>query len=299
MTGKTRIIVHDDLDGAAAGAVAVLMTDPPKEVVHCSYDTIDWHVTEVVYKSSAEDLIIIADICPGPDAMKRLNALPAKTILVDHHETRRDLVDMYDWAVYSSPDCGALGLYKELTRQGYVLFGADDKQKSDLEHFLSAVDAYDTWDLDSPDRTRGEWLNRLCGFFRARRFRRIIEQSFGSIEHLRMSLFELDDVILGNQTDYAAKAVDRVQIKRDGEGYRVGLVHAEQHRSEVGHAILGARSLEVDYVVVVDWMSDALSLRSSKVDVGKIAARWGGGGHGGAAGIPTVHQGYLDSLEDL
>lgn len=298
MKEMTWILVHDDLDGAAAGAVAVLMTDPPKEVTHCSYDTVDWYADELVYKSQPADLIVIADICPSDKSMARLNAIPTKKILVDHHESRRDTVAAYEWASYSDPDCGALGLYKELSRQGYELFGASEEDRKCFEHFLSAVNAYDTWLLDDPDRRRGEWLNRLCGFFGVEHFRRAIEQTHGSIEGIRFSPLDLDDILCASNRKYVKKQLDRVRLKRDGEGNRVGVVIAEQCRSELAHAIIDASS-DLDYVVVIDHYRDALSLRSDSVDVGAIASRWGGGGHKNAAGIVTVHQGFLDSLEDL
>lgn len=69
--------------------------------------------------------------------------------------------------------------------------------------------------------------------------------------------------------------------------YKAGIVFAEQYISELGNA-LAELNPELDFIAIVN-MSRVISYRTIKeeVNLGDIAAIFGGGGHAKAAGSPV------------
>src|SRR5690606_34691719 len=69
------------------------------------------------------------------------------------------------------------------------------------------------------------------------------------------------------------------------DDYHVGIVYAEQYKSELGNE-LAKSNPHLDFIIIIDIGSGAIGFRGihDHVDLGQIAKMFGGGGHPKASG---------------
>lgn len=288
---KVRQFTHGDLDGAAAAVVArYIFPVDDIEVTACQYgdgpDSIDANVSRFLKSvGSGEekaDLLLITDICPSEAVCEGIEILKDKFDKVkvqDHHGTTA-WAAKYDWMEHDAGNerCGA-----------QMLLDWGPASDNFIQSFVSAVDAYDRWKLDSQHRERGERLNMLYKFLGFHPF-----------------LKEFTDNFTADTDSWLANLMGTLENRLKGTIHAViknqmeGAVHVDKHKrryafltlmaphaSEIGHAVLD-QFPEVDYVVMAMPGIDAVSMRARDggVDVSEIAKANGGGGHAAAAGFP-------------
>lgn len=284
---KIQQFTHGDLDGAGCALVGYhTFTEDELVVTHCQYgsgsDSIDAQVTKFLEKSGSADALLITDICPSERVCERIEALKDSfewVLVQDHHGTTA-WASKYKWVEHEAQNkrCGARMLL-------------DWSKQSDgrMDNFVSAVDAYDRWQLDSVFRKRGEVLNTLYKFLGfdgfIKEFRNDIEaDETGWISNLvpvlEARLKEVIRTVIQNQMK------DAIHVDRNKNRYAF-LSLLSPHASEIGHAILD-KFPNVDYVAMALPGTDTISLRARTggVDVAEIAKAQGGGGHAAAAGFP-------------
>lgn len=149
---KRILITHDDLDGAGC-AILFRRRYPDIEIRYCNYDTID-EVSEELWNNRDEyDAIFFSDITPNEEyGMKMVG--DQKFTLIDHHITREYLKELSDHPniIYNTEICAT---YLSMI---YLFPGYESE-------FIYAIDAYDTWKLDSPYRDYGVDLNLLFNYY--------------------------------------------------------------------------------------------------------------------------------------
>lgn len=284
------LLTHSDLDGAGAAVLARLaFGDEKLEIKCCDYENIDKHIMECLDQGVTERLLIV-DISPQSEAVyNRLDAIhkekSLKITCLDHHKTSAALV-YHPWGLHDATSCGTGMFLAWLVQHDYL------DESDELSRFALAVWAYDTWQLGSKYRGRGESLHRLCDFMGLDRF---IATFVDSLDADTDMLIEELDVMLIDQEKRYVEEVIKTQLAKDnfisidsmGRGFTV--TYCDRHVSQVCHAILD-QFPKVLYAVNLDSTRNVGDLRSRKgeIDVSKIAKHLGGGGRSETAGFPML-----------
>lgn len=257
-------------------------------------------------KEKHGDIILwITDIAPSPEIMDALKVLHdldlfADLYVCDHHKTTDWMQnEQYDeFARWSDLRCGAWLAYDSAVGRGifesHVL----------LKEFVNAVDAYDTWKLDSEYRKRGEDLNTLFKFYDMDRFahRFSVDSTWDRGDEQQ----QIIEILADNRTKAVARSVESMKlagspIRKDKEGraYMYALNDGFALTSELGHTMLKEFE-DIDYAVILS-SNGVVSMRAREggVDVGAIAKQHGGGGHAGAAGFKIETRDLFDFLLGL
>lgn len=281
MATQYYVATHTDLDGTACEIVSRLLYEDPI-VVRAEADKT--RADEVVRKlieqrrNGSGGFIVIADICPSEEVLQELDE-EGGVFLFDHHVTAVGRCYKYSWAVIDQNRCGAKIMFEEESKR------LERKTDPDVLAFINAVDAYDRWQLGSPDRLLGENLNYLHRFIWWDRMIR------------RGPRVELDDrerwVVECFKEKIARDAERVIQIAQEGvdeEGHKFVAAVADVYTSDVAEAIAQGYP-EAEYIAVVNPMEKSVSLRTrngQKLDVSKIAKAHGGRGHPEAADFPLT-----------
>ena len=291
LMGFRRVMVtHRDLDGVACGIIGKAAY-PELEVFYENYDTVDKRLEEVL-KSLLDNkefgIVYITDLSPKQqhivDMLDKFNTGDARSVLLlDHHQTAKDRLKDYSWANFKTDCCGAMILFD------WLMGCTCAPRVQRFRVFIKLVNDYDMWHHNYPE---SRLLNYLLAAMGMELFiKRCLTRPADYIN-------ETDDLLIKIHMQklekYCKRSLETMVEHRDEYGYRVGVVFCENHyASEVGHYILSRADL--DYVAMIDMRRMSVSMRSKKVDIGKIAEAKGGGGHKLSAGynIQTQNVGGL------
>jgi len=270
------VITHTDLDGTGCEIVARQLYDNP--VIFRSeadQSLVDEAVRKAMFerRSYSGGFIVIADVCPSERMLEELDA-DGNVLLYDHHATVAGRCYRYPWAVIDQSRSAARLMYEEECRR------LSRMTEVETSAFVIAVDAYDRWQLASPNRLVGESLNLLHRFIGCERMVRrgpragLDDRERWAIECLREKI--------ARDTERVIRAAKR---GIDEKGNAFVAVIANIPTSDISDAMLQAFP-DVDYLLVLDPLYNSVSLRSRNptFDVSAIAKNRGGGGHVQAAG---------------
>lgn len=295
---KVFVFTHNDLDGVGSAIVvtkclSAQFNDICSIVQYHTYESIDPAIQKLLSdgKDHTQDMIYITDICPLEETCDLIdkNKDRFRNIrLLDHHKTR-SWVQKYSWAKYYSESCGAsialadFGVISKLSVCNVV---------QQLDTFVCAVNAWDSWLLASKHRARGEALNTLVGFLGREQFFDVFFKNPDADKEEKFSY--IVDVINRRKERYVSNVIrdqlNSARLHLDAHSCRFKVLFATDFISEIAHAALESPDgIDLDYVCVINPTSDSCSLRSramEKVDVSKIAKALHGGGHNNAAGFP-------------
>ena len=287
--GHLYIVTHTDLDGvgSAAAALASYGRSPGEAtIVYAEPYNIHEKLSDIIEYVDKGDIIVIADLGPNREsysaaieALASAASRGARVYWYDHHvwgEEEREAAEKAGVVLVVDRSTCATGVVAR-----YAPGHAGRDPPGFLAELERAVCAADLWRWDHPlapklfrvADARGEdreaWRNRLVAKF-----------SEGILwdDELEERLAEYVNLELANynkilSTAYVAQGACRV-------------VAAYKSRGPPSNSFIGA-SLQARFdadVAVIVRDNGAISLRSRRVNVQKIAVRLGGGGHPAAAG---------------
>jgi len=208
--------------------------------------------------------------------------------LIDHHKTSLWLND-YKWATVDTSKCATYLFYKYLI-DGYIykeyplnrIYNKDIL--SVLGNYLDFVELTNDYDLylkKNPLSSDMDMFYKVVGHD-------AYVNRFLDNPEVRFNLFEqlIIDHGYRKREEYINKVLATMIWTTDKNGNFVGFVIADKkYASYIGQKAFETTSC--DYITIIDPVNMEASLRSNgKVDVSKIAEKFGGGGHPNAAGFP-------------
>lgn len=207
--------------------------------------------------------------------------------LFDHHESNNYL-NKYKFAkvveeVNGFKECGTTLFFNYLINH----CNKEILYKPSIITFVELVRENDTWQFTDFKQEAND-LNALFSFYGRNTFIDIYTNFLEKQNDFYFSKTEL--IILQslnqNKKDYLESMKDKVIFKKINN-YQVGIVFAEQYRSELGNYLAKIYSDKTDFICIIN-MSRHISLRGIKNEfpVNKFAEFYGGGGHPLAAAIP-------------
>ncbi len=290
---KAKLFTHTDLDGVVSN---ILMCHYANHLglsystEMCSYDNVDKEIMGYIngYEYNPDDLIIITDICPSIKVIEKLESLPNKKILLDHHQSAEEAIKDhdYEWLIVNEGDSGAMISYKYLN-------GKSEEFDKILKNYQYLVLVTDLW--DSKSRVSEAYL----------KYKKEIYNTLALFSALGFNKFK--ERFLRNPsikfTEYEQGAVDAVErIKKatckgtylykfntdcEGSNLTYGLCFVGRFRSEIAEYQF-LSNLELNFLFLIDLNSSSGSLRrrdESLIDLAHLAEQFEGGGHPYASGF--------------
>lgn len=210
------------------------------------------------------------DICPKKDEVKRLLAANRSVTAIDHHISEKAIVMLTDRYSYA------------LDHSGAVLAWHYFHPGKPLPKLLCYVEDMDLWRLKMPHTEAVYAYLDLFNFgFRLwSRFAREFEKKAFEKKHVAIG-----KLILKHEQKLVERVVSTTAVPVEFLGIRTLAVNSSVLHSQIGHALY-AKKPPIGIVWYEREGQIKVSLRSNgAVDVAKLAEKFGGGGHKGAAGF--------------
>lgn len=235
------------------------------------------------------DEVIITDLAITKEVAKKIidSKYKDRFLLLDHHESNMYLND-YSFAtvieeINGFKECATTVLFKYLNDKypNKVLL------KNSVITFVELVRECDTWQFTDL-KSEATDLNNLFAFFGKDYFIDNYTTFLKNNNDFYFSKMELSVLKTLNQKrlEYLEFMEDKVIIKQI-QNYNIGVVFAEQYRSELGHFLAEKYIDKVDFIAIIN-MNYHISLRGIKdIKLNEFALKYGGGGHPYASGMPV------------
>ncbi|MEK7555299.1 MAG: DHHA1 domain-containing protein [Patescibacteria group bacterium] len=213
--------------------------------------------------------IYLVDFCYPISEMKTLKKEAASVTVIDHHITANSAIKIADNYLYKNSNSGSVLSWKYF------------HPKKSVPKLLLHIEDIDLWRFKLPF-TR-EIIEALESFDFDFRIWDKIAADINNSKKFKKYVMD-GKIILRYQKEilnYLLRQADKVKFN----GYEVLAVNSPVFNSELGH-LLSKKKSSFGVVWYRNNHSNIFSLRSDgKVDVSKIAKKYGGGGHKSAAGF--------------
>jgi len=292
---STKLITHADLDGAGCAVMVKKFLDPDADITYLDYDRIDEEVRRFI-KDPTHKHLILSDISPTFDVFEELGAARGAgaftCLLVDHHKSRSWLGAVpAGWIAF------------DMTVSATELMAKVGIASPEYTKLAQVVTAYDLWQKQSPLRVESESLNDLFFFLGRDEF---LSMACDDPQFYKTARFHYISDALAAQRERTVVGVVKKQLGDDPHVYtsREGhntylMVVASRFTSEIGNCILTDYP-HIGFAAIVNAQFNKVELRArvGEVDVSKIAAARGGGGHQAASGFPFPFANLLSAAAD-
>lgn len=290
---KPFIISHiKDVDGASPVILSNMAFG------HIDYQLVEVNeVDETVQKLIEDpeyqqyDMLYITDLSLSRETCEQLKEHPywsSRVRVFDHHASNL-FVDEYDFATVVDIDsdgvkqCGTTLYYQYLKKKYPEAFA----RNTVVEEYIELVRALDTWDWFAKNEVRAKQLGQLLDLYGVEKYIEIYTDKLKTLHHFYFSefeeqLLEIEEQRIANYVKKKQKEMWKMEI----DGHPIGVVFAENYRSELGNELAILYEQEVDFIVMIN-VNGGVSLRScnDKVDLGLFVQKYGGGGHKRASGM--------------
>ena len=232
--------------------------------------------------------IFIVDLGVNKECAEKINSSKYSDVfkIIDHHESNKFLNE-YKFAhvvdeVNGFKECGTSLFYNYLvdTYKNPVL------SKRSVITFVELVREKDTWQFTELEADAHN-LSSLFSFYGADEYVNVYTKFLKENDEFYFNKYELIALKSLNREreEYLEDKKDKV-IFRKINGYNVGIVFAERHRSTLGNYLARLYKEEADVICIIN-MNEHISLRGIKESkpVNKFAEFYGGGGHALSAGM--------------
>jgi len=257
---------HSDADGRCAGAIVYqsILAKENIEMIEVDYkDVIDINAIE------PGELIYIVDFSFKPNVMQEILKKTKVIIWIDHHKTAME----YDYgeALVGSRDNAASGC--ELTWR-YI-------NHSKLPEGVALIGDYDTWTFKYGDRTK--YFHIGIETHNTKPDSIFWEDLFKDNPKMIEDIIKEGITCDTYRTNLTAAYRKSFGFETEFAGYNCYALNLYK----LGSKAFGDKNKKYDICLsfVFDGNKWTVGLYSEKVDVGKLAQKYGGGGHTGAAGI--------------
>lgn len=279
---KDMIITHaKDVDGVSP----VILLQLIKRKVDFYLLEIE-EVEEKVPALLKEDLkdyeyIYVTDLSLGEELYEWIDQQPwkEKFHLFDHHISQQ-YASRYSFVTLDVNECATSLFYKYLKTNHLLL------QSPKIEQYVTHVFHLDLWHWVKKNDFTAKKLGDLFGIYGNLGYiehfvKNLEEESIPIIADAEAELLEIEESRI--QRYFERKKEQLMEFRY--QHYKMGVVFAENYRSELGMLLQEARP-DLDFIAMIN-ASGGVSLRTQRedVDLAEIASSFGGGGHKKASGF--------------
>lgn len=273
---------HDDLDGQCSAAQVresmEKITSNPIQCIAVQYSGTTWKKEEI---EEADEVYVLDFAFPDMETVAEIAG--KKLIWIDHHKSAmEEHKELWDSNIPGERD---------ITKAASQLTWEYLKDDQPLPTAVEYISKRDIWQF-------GDKKEEISAFTGACNILLRSPEDTDWKDLLASSKNEREKVKLYLRIGHALADVQKARIEKAFErgtdisfhGLRARLINTTSDASDIGEYVY----LKSEYDIAVIWqmINDMLqvSLRSNSVDCSKIAQKYGGGGHRGAAGF-TIKSG--------
>lgn len=278
---KDLLITHTDLDGISP---IILMNLLDREF---DYKSIEINEVEETFQDlfktdlTIYEHIYITDLTI-PESIYEVLKTMNNVLVFDHHETHL-YATKYAFATVKVKDAGRLTCGTELF-YNYLKNIYKSIDTPLIKDYVEIVRQCDTWDFT--DAEFAKQVGSLPFIYGKKEFIKSLNKRLRKDkEKFELTAFEKRYVKIQKQElDRYLKFKESKMVKYQINGYKVGVVFAEDHKSELGN-YLSSNNLDLDLIAIIS-SCDRISYRTIHDDVrcNDFASKVGGGGHQKASG---------------
>jgi uncharacterized protein len=279
-----KVFHHDDPDGRCSGFWVYFAFHNEPELYEVDYDK-----TVPIYTVEPNEEVWIVDFSIKPNEMTDLLGITPNVVWIDHHITSLKDYENFSPEVKGKREVGMAGC--ELTFR-YLY---PDKEPPE---FTKLIADRDLWKFEFGDRTRFFNLGLMANNYKPDA---PIWRTLANKENVDKLV--ADGKVINRFKTYWSKDL------RDGIGFDTIFEGYKCYALNIGNAdseYFGDKIKEYDVIIAFSFNGHIfkVSLYSENVDVSKIAKKYGGGGHVGAAGfdsktLPFVGKSVIKTLEKV
>ncbi|WP_462411835.1 DHH family phosphoesterase [Neobacillus sp. Marseille-QA0830] len=285
-----KLFTDIDLDGLGCGVIAKLAFGDQAKVYYCSYRNLNQRVEAYLANTDNDkEELFITDLAVNETVEKKLGRrfTEGKHVqVIDHHITAMHF-NKYPWgSVVPEYESGKKTCATSLFYDYLIEHQKMERNKA-LEEFIDLVRQYDTWEWDENNNTAAKRLNDLFYIMNREQFE----------EEMIFRLSGKEDTFFFTDTENTILDIEEQKINRYIQSksrqmvqtfvgdYCVGIVHAEQHLSELGNALNNLQP-HLDMIAMINMGTKKMGFRTihDEVNVARFAQEYGGGGHPKASG---------------
>ncbi|WP_251555160.1 DHH family phosphoesterase [Neobacillus muris] len=293
-----KLFTDIDLDGLGCGVIAKLAFGDQARVYYCSYRNLNQRVEAFIGNpDNDKEELFITDLAVNEQVEKKLvnRFREGKHVqVIDHHVTAMHF-NKYPWgSVVAEYESGKKTCATSLFYDYLIKHNKMERNKA-LEDFIDLVRQYDTWEWDANQNIAAKRLNDLFYILNREHFEEeMIKRLSG--DHDTFSFTDTETMILDieeNKINRYIQSKSRQLVQTFVGGYCVGIVHAEQHLSELGNA-LNNLNPHLDMIALLNMGTKKMGFRTihDEVNVAQFAKEYGGGGHPKASGAELTKEAF-------
>ena len=288
-----KLFTHTDFDGVGCGVLGKLAFDNI-DIEYCDYIDVNKKVYNFIKNKEYLNYnhVYITDISINKELAKFIDDTQPKEFnkgftlaehfsLIDHHPTAMQLNE-YWWCFVEVEDekgkCSGTSLF-------YQCLDKDRLKKDNIIEFVEIVRQYDTWEWNTiyNNEVPKKWNDLLYLYGKKRFTEKIVKmlESKNNLDFTKIDLLLLE--LEKEKKERYFETKEKEMIEKNIQGYHVGIVFAEQHKSELGN-YLANKYNKLDFIILIG--SQSISYRGIRdnIDLGLFAKQFGGGGHPKASG---------------
>ncbi len=293
---KKLLFTHGiDIDGYGCAVLAKLAWGDSVDIVYADNFDLDDKFVKIWGKTGFAEYneIFVTDHCLCMalcNMVEKKSNIKKKIKIFDHHSSRIGNQDKFSWvSIISERDgkkeSGTSLFYDYLCEKG--LLESSDK----LETWVELTRLYDTWEWKKLDNQKANDLNTLAlSVGREEYIRRLYQ------DHVLNESFEFNaqecQIIEKYKIDFQKQIkryVEQIRVV-EIDGARAGLVEIlDVFKNDIGGEIKkNGNENNIAFLIMPVKDRNTVSLRvvDDNFDVSKVAEKFGGGGHKGAASFP-------------
>lgn len=286
---KVLLFSHgSDIDGMGSIIISKTYFDEVK-YYYCEMSNIDDTIKNSIETKEIDDydLVFVTDLCPNNNTLEIINNredLKEKFQVIDHHKTRLNSVDDFDFVSITIEDekgqCSATSLFYE-----YLVLNNIIEEKEIVKTYSELTRLEDTWEWKKTNNPLAHHLSHLFNILGRDEYVRVMTNKLQSQEKFQLTYEE--QILI----DCKIKEMDKVMksyascikdIEIDAlKGAFVIIDY--QYRNEFPEYLERIKS-SYDFAMMVCFNHHSISFRSiTDCNVRVIAEQYGGGGHDKAA----------------
>ncbi len=222
--------------------------------------------------------VVFVDIAPSNELLRQIASQARQVVVLDHHVSSRERY-VSDPGLHEEIQRGGHEVSYDLSHSGAVLAWQHFHPREPTPALLRYVEDQDLWSWKLPD---SEPVNAAIGSY-PRDFETWDELAARPLEEL----VEEGTPILRSQRIEVERVVKSAHPLRL-DGRRIEAVNAPNLRSSIGHELAQRASFGLPWGAVYRLNGrrvDVSVYSIGELDVSRVAARYGGGGHRNAAGF--------------
>ena len=293
---KKLLFTHGiDIDGYGCAVLAKLAWGDSVDIVYADNFDLDDKFVKIWGKTGFAEYneIFVTDHCLGMalcNMVEKKSNIKKKIKIFDHHSSRIGNQDKFSWvSIISERDgkkeSGTSLFYDYLCEKG--LLESSDK----LETWVELTRLYDTWEWKKFDHQKANDLNTLALSVGREEYIRRLYQDHVLNENFDFNAQE-SQIIEKYKIDFQKQIKRYVQQIRvvEIDGARAGFVEIlDVFKNDIGGEIKkNGNENNIAFLIMPVKDRNTVSLRvvDDNFDVSKVAEKFGGGGHKGAASFP-------------